>query len=86
MADEVEQGKGTAIFYFSGHGFRIGGENFLATYDTTLDKLAEDGLAVSEVQKLLAATGAKQRVLFHRRVPQRSHSKEHYGRSALRTV
>jgi hypothetical protein len=64
MADEVEPGKGTAIFYFSGHGFRIGGENFLATYDTTLDQLASQGLAVSEVQKLLAATGAKQRVLF----------------------
>jgi hypothetical protein len=64
MADEVETGKGTAIFYFSGHGFRIGGENFLATYDTTLDQLASQGLAVSEVQKLLAATGAKQRVLF----------------------
>jgi hypothetical protein len=60
----VEPGKGTAIFYFSGHGFRIGGENFLATYDTTLDQLASQGLAVSEVQKLLAATGAKQRVLF----------------------
>ena len=64
MADEVEPGKGTAIFYFSGHGFRIGGENFLATYDTTLDQLAAQGLSVSEVQKLLAATGAKQRVLF----------------------
>lgn len=64
LADEVEAGKGTAIFYFSGHGFRINGENYLATYNTTLDELAQQGLAVSEVQNLLAATGAKQRVVF----------------------
>jgi len=64
LADMVEPGKGTVLFYFSGHGFRIGDTNYLATYNTTMEDMAQQGLALTEVQKLLAATGARQRVAF----------------------
>ena len=64
LADMVEPDKGTVLFYFSGHGFRIGDENYLATYNTTMEDMAQQGLGLSEVQRLLAATGAKQRLAF----------------------
>ena len=65
LKDTVEPGAGTFVFYFSGHGYRVGGENYLATSDvTSFDDLAQQGLSVSEVQRLLADSGARQRIVF----------------------
>ena len=64
LAAVVEPNQGTMLFYFSGHGFRAGDDNFLATYGTSAADMAQQGLAVSEVQRLLAATGARQRIAF----------------------
>ena len=54
----------TIIFSFSGHGFAVGNENFLATYGTTSDDIQQKGLAMSEVKQLLEDTGAQNRVAF----------------------
>ena len=64
IASMVEKDQGTVLFYFSGHGFRVGDENYLATFGTAMGDLAQQGLALSEVQQLLSATGAKQRIAF----------------------
>lgn len=64
LSTQLDKGEGTFIFYFSGHGFRVGTENYLATFGTTLSDLAHQGLPISEVQNLLLETGAKRRMAF----------------------
>ena len=64
LSKALDQGEGTFLFYFSGHGFRSGTENFLATFGTSAADLASQGLSLSEVQKMLLATGAKRRMAF----------------------
>lgn len=64
LTKALDQGEGTFLFYFSGHGFRTGSENYLATFGTTAADLANQGLSLSDVQKLLLATGAKRRLAF----------------------
>jgi len=55
---------GTALFFFSGHGVNEGGVNYLATYDAIEGQLKSTGLSINKVKQLLAATGARRRVLF----------------------
>ena len=64
LAAIIEPNQGSMLFYFSGHGFRVGDENYLATYGTMAADMAQLGLSVSEVEKLLAASGARQRIAF----------------------
>lgn len=64
LGKALDKGQGTFLFYFSGHGFRTGTENYLATFGTTASDLANQGLSVSELEKLLVATGAKRRMAF----------------------
>ena len=64
LAKLIDEGQGTFVFYFSGHGFRAGTENYLATFGTTMSDLASQGLSLTEVQKLLTETGAKRRMAF----------------------
>src|SRR5258708_2264160 len=64
LTKALDQGEGTFLFYFSGHGFRTGAENFLAKFGTTAADLANQGLSLVDVQKLLLATGAKRRMAF----------------------
>jgi len=64
LSKALDQGEGTFLFYFSGHGFRSGSENYLATFGTTAVDLANQGLSLNEVQKLLLATGARRRLAF----------------------
>ncbi len=64
LAKQLDKGEGTFIFYFSGHGFQSGKENYLATYGTTIANLASQGLPLSEVTTLLSDTGAKRRIAF----------------------
>jgi hypothetical protein len=64
LGKALDPGKGTFLFMFSGHGFSDGGENYLATYGTNIAEMKDRGLAVSEVEKLLKKTGAKQQVAF----------------------
>jgi len=54
----------TVVFYFSGHGFASGDDNYLATYGSTVDELPKQGLAMKEVKQLLEQTGASQRMAF----------------------
>ncbi|MBI4902692.1 MAG: caspase family protein [Acidobacteria bacterium] len=64
LTEAVEPNQGSFLFFFSGHGFRTGEENYLATYGTTVESIAQQGLPLSEIQKMLAATGARQRMAF----------------------
>ena len=64
LTKQLDKGEGTFIFYFSGHGFQSGKENYLATYGTTSADLATQGLPLSEVMTLLSETGAKRRIAF----------------------
>jgi uncharacterized caspase-like protein len=54
----------TVVFSFSGHGFAVGNDNFLATYGATSDDIQQKGLAMREVKQLLEDTGAQNRVAF----------------------
>ncbi len=54
----------TVIFFFSGHGFAINGENYLATLDAGVKNLASSGLSVTAVEEALAKTQATRRVLW----------------------
>ncbi len=64
LSTQLDKGEGTFLFYFSGHGFRVGAENYLATYGTTTADLANQGLSLSTIQKLLLETGARHRMAF----------------------
>lgn len=63
-AELADQRQGTVLFFFSGHGFADRGENYLATFEATSDRLAATGLAVKTVEALLKATGAPRQVMF----------------------
>jgi len=66
----------TVVFYFSGHGFANGDDNYLATYGSTFGELPKQGLAMHEVKQLLNETDAAQRMAFIdvcRRDPQQKH-------------
>jgi uncharacterized caspase-like protein len=54
----------TVVFSFSGHGFAVGNDNFLATYGATSDDIQQKGLSMREVKQLLEDTGARNRVAF----------------------
>jgi Caspase domain len=60
----VQPGEGTFLFMYSGHGGRLNQENYLATFGSTAATLTETGLSLTELQALLQATGAKQRIAF----------------------
>jgi uncharacterized caspase-like protein len=47
-AELVDRGRGTILFFFSGHGFADKGENYLATFEASSGDLAGSGLAVKE--------------------------------------
>ncbi len=52
------------IFFFSGHGFAVAGENYLATFDAGRADLASSGLKVKDVETELIRTKAARRVLW----------------------
>lgn len=54
----------TIIFFFSGHGFAIDGENYLATLDADINNLASSGLSVKTVEQALVNTQAPRRVIW----------------------
>lgn len=58
------EGIGTAVFFFSGHGFSMNGEHYLAAYDTRGDDLAGTALRVKDVEAALTKSGAVQRMLW----------------------
>ena len=60
----VDEGEGTFLFYFAGHGFQAAGENYLATSGVVAQDVTAQGLSLGEVQKLLHSTGAKRRIAF----------------------
>jgi hypothetical protein len=64
VEDTLDPKDGTIIFYFSGHGFALGGNNYLATSDTSLSNLEKSGIKVSEVQATLERSGARRLVMW----------------------
>jgi hypothetical protein len=58
------EGIGTVLFFFSGHGFSIGNEHYLAVYDVRGADLASSALKVRDVEAALARTGALQRMIW----------------------
>jgi caspase domain-containing protein len=70
-ARQLFEGKSqsTFLFAFSGHGFLLkdgGGKdrNYLVTLGVTKDRLAEEALALDDVEKLMADSGAKRKVIL----------------------
>lgn len=63
-AKRVRNGEGTLIFAFSGHGGRIGNDNYLATFDSLSSDFQRTGLSVKEVVQTIRQTGIKRAVLF----------------------
>lgn len=55
----------TLLFAFSGHGFQTKeGRNYLMTTGASVDKVEQEALALDEVQELMAATGARRKVVL----------------------
>ncbi len=63
-AAAVEPGKGTVLFFFSGHGYSVQGVNYLAPFDSTAATLATTGVKLATVEELLNATKAARRALI----------------------
>jgi formylglycine-generating enzyme required for sulfatase activity len=64
IKEVLDQKDGTLLFFFSGHGWAPAGRNFLAAYDADGSSLADSGLALEEVLRLMAETGARRRVAW----------------------
>jgi len=60
----LDQKTGVMIFFFSGHGFAVNGSNYLATFDSSRERLAESGLSISTVEQALTSAGARRRALW----------------------
>jgi hypothetical protein len=61
----IDPKQGTVLFFFTGHGFQNAqGHNYLATYAVNMANLDQEGLPVSEVEKLLKETGAVRKMLW----------------------
>jgi hypothetical protein len=60
----LDREQGTFLFYFSGHGFAQGGQNYLATFGSTADDLSDEGLPVNDVQQMLKKGPARQTMMF----------------------
>ncbi len=54
----------TIVFFFSGHGFAVNGENYLATFEAGRANLASSGLKVKDVETELIKTRAARRVMW----------------------
>jgi TPR repeat protein len=63
-AELVDRGKGTVLFFFSGHGFADKGVNYLAPFEASSSDLAGTGIPIRRVEELLKATGAPRQVMF----------------------
>jgi hypothetical protein len=63
-AADLSDPGGTLLFYFSGHGFRAGDDNYLATYGASAMDLSRDGLSLREVRQILQKAAAKRKVVF----------------------
>lgn len=55
---------GTLVFFFSGHGFAQGDENYLATYGAVASELGKSGLAVRDVVTAIRESGVRRAVLL----------------------
>jgi hypothetical protein len=60
----MERGQGTLVFFFSGHGFEVGGKNYLATYGSNALNLSQTGLALDDVERAMIDTGVARRVMW----------------------
>ena len=60
----LERGQGTLVFFFSGHGFEVGGKNYLATYGSNALNLSQTGLALDQVERAMIETGVARRVMW----------------------
>lgn len=56
--------KNSVVFFFAGHGFTNEGVEWLMPEDGVASDPAGSGVSLSEVQRLLMASGANQRMLF----------------------
>jgi uncharacterized caspase-like protein len=60
----LERGQGTLVFFFSGHGFAVGGTNYLATYGASALNLSQTGLALDELERQMRDTGVARRMMW----------------------
>ena len=60
----VSPGRGTVVFFFSGHGFSKDSVNYLATYEAVIDDLESTGLSLEDLHALLKETGARRLAVF----------------------
>lgn len=61
----LDPNQGTALFAFSGHGFRDKqGNNYLAPYESFASDIGDTGLAVKKIEQAMVKSGARRRILL----------------------
>ena len=64
QAGEAMAGENLTAIFFSGHGFAVNGQNYLATQDANSRDFAASGLSVKAVEDELVKTHATRRVMW----------------------
>ena len=64
LSKTLRDGEGTMVFYFSGHGFAAGRDNYLATWGSVATLLQNDGLGISEVAQTIRDAKVRRAVLL----------------------
>ena len=64
LGEAVDPEQGTFLFYYSGHGFALGGKNYLAPISASESDLDREGLAVDEIEQLIGKTKARRQLIL----------------------
>lgn len=64
VKDVLDNEQGTVVFFFSGHGFSVGGVNYIAPVDAEYVSLSRTGISLADIDRQLKDTGAARRVLW----------------------
>ena len=64
LGEMVDGEQGTFLFYFSGHGYSQKGKNYLVPISASIDTLERDGLAVDDVEQLMAKSKARRQLML----------------------
>ena len=64
LGEMVDGPQGTFLFYFSGHGFSVGGKNYLVPVSASLNRINREGLAIEDVEQLMAQSKSKRQIML----------------------
>jgi uncharacterized caspase-like protein len=64
LGEMVDAPQGTFLFYFSGHGFSVAGKNYLVPVGASLNRIDREGLAIEDVEQLMAQSKSKRQIML----------------------